>query len=245
MKKTLTVISVVAAHLCVASGQDLSWTFQWGANRYGLIFEATNLSSGAKGAIRGDMEHVLSYVPKNETEFYIFKAGDSYYGEYVGRISWPNDQGVKPFPLSVYSVFGNTNYYHVSESESAEYLAGIALTNQYREAVAAVPGWIAAKNGATTNTMSCAEYVDGFWFEDLERVATTNDLSPRDYLEGIAEFQNWQSCLPVSILDFEQFSENGSTRLALKVRNRNVMSGSIVTMGAIYVDGKWRNVGSK
>ena len=122
---------------------------------------------------------------------------------------------------------------------------GIALTNQYSEAVAAIPSWIALKNSATTNTMNCAEYVDGFWFFDLDRVATTNDLSPRDYLDGIAEFQNWQTCFPVSVLDFEQVSESGSTRLALKVRNRNVVSGSIVTMGAIYVDGKWRNVALK
>ena len=245
MKRTLAIISVMAMHLCAASGQDLSWTFQWEANRYGLIFEDTNLVAGVKDAIRSDIELVLSHVPKHETELYTLKDGDSYYGEYIGRISWPNNKGMKPFPLNVYSVFGGTKYYHVSESKSAEYLVGIALTNQYSEAVSAVPVWIAMMNGATTNTMSCADYVTGVWFVDIERVATTNDLSSRDYLEGIVELQEWPICLPVSVLDFEQYSKSGNTWLALKVRNREITSGDIVTMPAIYVDGKWRNVGSK
>ena len=227
MRKLIILLSF--APLFASFGQDLSWTFQWGADRYGLLFDVTNLSASAKGAIRGDMEHVLSYVQKSETEFYTFEVDDSYYGEYIGRISWPNGAGgVKPFPLSVYSVFGGTNYYHVSESRNTEYLAGIALTNQYREAVAAVPGWIAVMNSATTNTMSCAEYVDYVWFEDLERVATTNDLTASDYLDGVAQFQKWPICLPVSILDFAQVSENGNMRLALDVRHRNAVSGAIV-----------------
>ena len=245
MKKTLAIIIIVAVHLCVASGQDLSWTFQWGTNRYGLLFDATNLSASAKGAIRDDIELLLSYMPQNETEIYILKSGDSYYGEYVGRISWPNRKGMKPFPLSVYSVFGNTNYYHVSESRSVEYLAGIALTNQYRKAVTAIPGWFSQRASASTNTMSCAEYVDCVWFFDLERVATTNDLTASDYVKGLAEWQAWPVCPLVSILDFEQYSKDGNSRLMLGMRHRNVVSGSIVSSPAIYVEGKWRYVGSK
>ena len=48
-----------------------------------------------------------------------------------------------------------------------------------------------------------------------------------------------------AILDFEQYSKDANNRLILKMRHRNAVSGSIVTSGAIYVDGKWRYIGSK
>ena len=245
MKRTLAIISIITMHLCVASGQDLSWTFQWDADRYGLIFENTNLVASVKDAICGDLELVLSHIPKNETENCMFVPSNAYYGKYVGYTSLRSGAGMKPFPLGVYSVLGGTNYYHMNEEKCVAYLTGIALTNQYREAVAMVSGWMAMVASAATNTMSCAEYVDCVWFGDLGRVATTNDLSPRDYVDGIAD---WQACPvtpPVSVLDFGQISKNGNTQLVWGVKHYNPMSKNIVIAPAIHVEGKWRYIGSK
>ena len=75
MRKLIILLSL--APLFASFGQDLFWTFQWGSDRYGLIFADINLSASVKGAIRSDIELVLSFVPKNETEFYTFEVGVS------------------------------------------------------------------------------------------------------------------------------------------------------------------------
>lgn len=44
-RKALAIVSAMAAHLCVASGQDLFWTFQWNAPSYCLLFEDAGFAS--------------------------------------------------------------------------------------------------------------------------------------------------------------------------------------------------------
>ena len=62
------------------------------------------------------------------------------------------------------------------------------------------------------------------------------NVSPRDYLDGIAEWQAWPIISPVSVLDFSQISKNGNAQLIWKVRSRDSVSGDIVTMPAIHVE---------
>jgi hypothetical protein len=68
MKMKMMVIIMTAFAGGITQAQDWSWTFQRWGTTCGLLFEATNLTTSAKAAIRDDIAKVYATVPTSLQE---------------------------------------------------------------------------------------------------------------------------------------------------------------------------------
>lgn len=142
MKNQLAIILLlVSASTSYSQVPDLSWTFQWETNTYGLLFEDTNLTAMVKGAIRDDVQGVLAYNPTTNAFFHSLTASDPQYGIYAGRMTLDDAATPSEFP-SLYKVLGGTNYFAVANSSSSNYTAKIVLTNQQQVAIGGLSNFL-------------------------------------------------------------------------------------------------------
>ena len=252
MKRTLAIISVMAAYLCTAaSGQDLSWTFQWEASRYGLVFEDTNLVASVKNAIRDDIAYALSLIPSTNVTFEALTPTSSNYGKYAGFVTFSHSTPINYCDgiLCYYKSSGGQTVFQLDPEACTNYAAAIALTNQYASAMTALSNRLQqAMIGYDVAAMTLAEKRDFFWNPPLmEKIETMeggrfeqflNDSIPdvNDPIHGVWPFP--------SILRFKMSSgliKGGNPpMLSCDVIGGNLDTGDIDTFTLVYVDGVWR-----
>lgn len=165
MKKMMIVILTTILTDGVAQAQDWSWTFQRWGTTCGLLFEATNLTTSVKAAIRDDIAKVYAAVTtSNNLTTTIYTPDDSEYGTFVGYDMLEGEEGM-PDELGEwdYNVHNGNRYFHVKTELSERYLQQIALTNQYKTAVKNLGSFLATVNSVTTNKLNTTKYIQLWW----------------------------------------------------------------------------------
>jgi hypothetical protein len=240
MKKSVFSLLMFAPILFL-SAQDLSWTFQWDNVTHGLLFEDTNLTVSAKAAIRDDIQLILSYNPSSNVIYYVFPSTSSYYGQFTGRMTIEHNRLTPPdFSFSLYDVYGGTNYFMINEKMCINYLAKIALTNQYVMAMNNCSNFLYMLSTVTTNNMSHAEYLETAWSISSDRMPTLADIDEREYRNGIKIWQNFSVGSLISVLDFSQEPSYGKNWFIWKMRFKAKDDAVVVTQWAAFINGRWR-----
>ena len=203
MKNLLWVYLFCICHSALAD--DWSWTFKWGANYYGLLFEDVNLGVPVRRVIRDDLERVVSspFLSSAATVTCTVENGA------VGFTGYVSVDGVfKGMPDSLgfeqYTEYSGTNFLHVSSELSEKYLEKIALTNACLTQVSSMSNFVHSVTNifsGTIDTTVRAELAAKFWVASEKRVWNVSYMSEKSDTE-IAEIFSYRF-LPISILDFE------------------------------------------
>lgn len=219
MKKAPLVI--IACVCRVASAQDWSWTFQWGTNSYGLLFENANLETPVRCVIRDDLERALSTpLLSSESSVTCTTANGSGNG-FTGYVSLGGVFKGIPDGLEFvrYTEHSGTNFFHVSPKLSAKYVEKIALTNAYFNQVLNMSNFFHSVSNlfnGTVNPLTRAELATKFWVASENRIWSASDISGKtdSEIEGIFSYR----FLPPSLLDFETRELYGTNYLWCNAR---------------------------
>ena len=243
MKHQLAFISLlVSASVSYSQLPDLSWTFQWETNSYGLLFEDTNLTALVKASIRDDVQGVLAYNPATNAFFHSMTASDPQYGVYAGRMTLDDATMPSDFPLSLYKVFGGTNYFAVAISSSSNYTAKIALTNQQQVAISGLSNFLFTVENMTSSNTTIQAFQQKWWHPLQERIYTPEDVDADSIAKHIDAFGCLYYYYP-SVLSFEFRSENGKTWLGCKVWTRKKSDlKKHLKLDLVYGGDQWRFV---
>ncbi len=243
MKNQLAIILLlVSASTSYSQVPDLSWTFQWETNTYGLLFEDTNLTAMVKGAIRDDVQGVLAYNPTTNAFFHSLTASDPQYNIYAGRMTLDDAATHSEFPLSLYKVLGGTNYFAVTISSSSNYTAKIVLTNQQQVAISGLSNFLVTAQNMTTSNTTIQAFQQKWWHPLQERIYTPEDVDADAIAKHINAFGGLYYYYP-SVLSFEFRSENGKTWFGCKVWTRNKSDlKKHLELDLVYGGDQWRFV---
>lgn len=240
------ILSMVAGAIGNAYAQsgspDLSWTFQWGNQCYGLLFEDDGLTPDIKAAIRDDVQGGLSYNPVTNATFKVLSPGDSQYGAYDGRMTLSNAMLPSGFPLSLYKAVGGMNYFAVAIVAGSNYVAKIALTNQQNVAISGLSNFLFSVQNMTTGNTTVAEFQQKWWHPLKESVYVPREPDPDSVLGYIAMFGGLYYAYP-SILSFETVSDSGKSWFGSKIWTwRKNGARDALEMDVVYGGGEWRFV---
>jgi len=228
---------------------DLSWTFQWGTNASGVVFEDTSLTASVKAAIRDDIKRVYQFNPQSNATFRLYVLGDEEHGKYTGTFGFekttacPNEiRGLD------YCVYGGTNFYAVTESISSAYAEKIALTNQHPMIMGSLSNFLHTANHVTVGKTTPTEFVPMWWLLKKGRVAELADDTPEGLQEGIQSMSEARHyCLSLLSLWEKPPSDWGVPSekplvVGCTVTTVSKTDGYKIDMEAVYKKGKWRFV---
>jgi len=237
MKKLLPLLTLPL----VVMADDWSWTFKWGTNDVGVVFENTNLTASVKSAIRDDFAYVLSYNIPSTAKFEVGIDTDS--GKYAGRLVLDEEATPDKFPAAFFQTHNGTNYFAITHEDSTNYLAQIALTNQYRAAISGLSNFVHTINHATTGNLSRVALVNMYWNLSEDRVLTVDDISERAYLNLLqsdrGDIKGYTYVVP-SILDLAYCEVEGKMWFMGVLRVRSKLNGRALEQYCAYRKGKWR-----
>jgi hypothetical protein len=217
--KKLFLIAFIGVYNA-ASAQDWSWTFQWGSNRYGILFEDANLENAARCVIKDDLERTLSspFLSSGSTLTYTVSPNADGFTGYVSL------GGIfKGFPDGLdfirYTEHSGTNFFHVPLQLSQKYCEKVVLTNAYSIQSSNLGNFfhsVSNMPAGTINASTRTNLAAKFWVASENRIWTASDLSSKSD-EEIAEIISYRF-LPTSILDFETKQLYGTNRLWCNAR---------------------------
>ena len=251
---TLTFTTILAGGITQA--QDWSWTFQRWGDTCGLLFEATNLTTSVKGAIRDDVAKAYAAVTSsNNLSTTVYAPNEPEYGRFVGHDSLEGEEGM-PRDLSGwdYKLHNGNRYFFVKESLSTNYLAKIALTNQHQAAIGSLSNFLATANSTTTNNLNVAEYVQMWWsMEQKKPLSLTFSMYKDEVLffpseEEVRKFCDYfngrYEVIVPTILAFKQDAQKYEGVLYCEPVYRKRSDGSYerLPIPLAYCQGKWRLV---
>jgi hypothetical protein len=220
---------------------ELSWTFQWGSSRYGLLFENTSLAAEVKTAIRDDVQNILSYNPHAGATFHTLSAGDSGYGVYAGWMTLSDGMVPNDFPLFFYKMFSGTNYFVVGSVSGANYITQIALTNQQCAAINSLSNFLYTVQNMTTNNTTVAGFKQKWWNPLKEDVYDPQEPDA-PLVKYIATYGEMYYFYP-SILSFENVTCEGQSWFGCKVWiKRKTDATDVLQMDLVFGGGEWRFV---
>jgi hypothetical protein len=218
MKRLFLIVFICVYN--TASAQAGSLTFQWGSNRYGLLFEDANLENSTRCVIRDDLERMLSspFLSSGSTITYTVPPDANGFTGYVSL------GGIfKGFPDGLdfvrYTEHSGTNFFHVPLQLSQKYCEKIALTNAYPIQSSDLNNFFHSVSNILTDTINASTRTNlavKFWVASENRIWTASDLSSKSD-EEIAEILSYRF-LPTSILDFESRQLYGTNRLWCNAR---------------------------
>lgn len=227
---------------------DLSWSFQWGEERFGLLFEDTNLTTSAKAAIRDDIQLVYSYNPSTNVTYRVYQNGDSKFGQYTGKMClsgrWVCPQRLNSWD---YKIYGGTNYFCVTPEDSARYLLKIALTNQFYTQVVGLSNFLYTVKTMTTNNITQTTFAQMFWIHDSGRCAQVADMGSSENINANIQFWASGTYYLSSLLQYWDETEGAYASFGCTVNVyypstswRNERDTNPEKL--IYKDGQWRFV---
>jgi hypothetical protein len=223
MKHTLVslcAVFIVAFAQAQTLPPDLSWTFQWENASYGLVFENTNLTTSVRSAIRDDIQQVYSYNPSSNIAYRIYQPEDTdKYGKYTGhmhlRENWTCPSGLSGWD---YKIYGGINYFFIGAEVSANYIAKIALTNQYHTEIANLSNFLHTVNNLTTNNITLTAFQQMWWSLATDTVYFPEEPNPDHWATLLRETSEMRFPYP-SILAFEERTDiQGNPLLILSIK---------------------------
>jgi hypothetical protein len=208
MRVTLAAILMGGIAQAQTNSVDWSWTFKWGGDTCGLLFENTNLTASVKAAIRDEVSKVYASVSTNNLYTKIYTPSDPKYGIFVGFVGLQDDFG-GPAELGgwKYILHNGNKYFHVQEKVSAKYLEQIALTNKYKVAVGSLSNFLATVNSTFADSENPADYVKLWWSMEQGKVLSLTGTEPQKHIEIFCEEFNEYEVIVPSILNFKQDAE--------------------------------------
>lgn len=242
--KTFLSIGCVLAFVLSAMSQsvpDLSWTFQWGTNTFGLLFENTNLTVGVKAAIRDDVQTVYNVTPPSNAVYRAYQPGEDEYGKFLGHMYM---QGAYTCPRELsgwsYAAYGGTNFFFVEADVCSNYLAKIALTNQYDVATGSLSNFLTVAQNMTTNNTTTNLFLQKFWLLEQNRVPVPSDDHEMTYPNYIQAWGAKYYFYP-SVLQFNYGNLEGLVVLHAKIHavKKTDPSGRSEVY-VVYKDDQWR-----
>jgi hypothetical protein len=237
----IAAIAVVTASFSEAS-PDLSWTFQWGTNTYGLLFQDTNLTATVQAVIRDDVQGVLAYNPATNAAFSTLTALDPYYGIYAGRLTLEDATIPPDFPLSLYKVIDGTNYFDVAITCSSNYMSKISLTNTQSNAVSAMSNFLATVQSMTSSNTTVQAFQQYWWHPIQNRVYIPEEVDADSITKRIDALGGLYYYCP-SLLSYEVKSEGGQTWLSCEIWTRQKSDlKKYLSIDIVYGGGQWRFV---
>ena len=235
------LFAAIAAHPQTPP-DDWSWTFQWGNQHYGLLFEDVGLTPDIKAAIKDDVQGVLSYNPVTSATFNVLSPKDSRYGAYTGRMTLSDAMVPFGFPLALYKVIGGMNYFAVDVAAGSSYAAKIALTNQQNMAISGLSNFLFSVQNMTTGNTTVAEFQQKWWHPIKESVYVPREPDPDSVVGYIAKFGGLYYAYP-SILSFETVSDGGKSWFGCKIWTwQKNGARDALEMDIVYGGGEWRFV---
>lgn len=195
-----------------------------------------------KVAIRDDVQEILAYNPTTNAVFRSLTASDPQYGVYAGRMTLDDATTPSDFPLSLYKVFGGTNYFAIEISSSSNYIAKISLTNQQQAAISGLSNFLSTAQNMTPSNTTIQAFQLKWWHPLQERIYTPEDVEADSIAKHIDVFGGLYYYYP-SMLSFEFKSENGKTWLGCKVwtRKKNNLK-KYLKLDLVYGGEQWRFV---
>jgi hypothetical protein len=242
--KTLLSTGCVLAFVLSAMSQsvpDLSWKFQWGTNTCGLLFENTNLTVGVKAAIRDDVQTAYYAIPPSNAVYRAYQSGEEEYGKFLGHMYI---QGAYTCPRDLsgwsYAVYGGTNFFFVEADVCSNYLAKIALTNQYDVAIGSLSNFLVAAETMTIANTSTNAFLQKFWHYNSNRIPDISDDPAFKFLDYVQEWGSVYYINP-SILQFEYGSLEGLICLHAEIKTVNKTEpDKRSNVYVVYKDAQWR-----
>lgn len=231
---------------------DLSWTFQWGAVRCGLLFGNAGLPSGVKAAIRDDIERVYQFNPQSNTTSRLYSPGDEKYGQSTGVVWFERTTACPEEIRSLdYRVHGGTNYYFIAESLCSAYAAKAALTNQHHAAMGSLSSFLHSVDHMSAVNTTSAAFAQMWWRFKKGRAGAPDDDTPQSFAEGIQSMgEDRYYCLSLLSVwerapSYWNAPSAGPPIAGCTVKTLPKSGGDNsdeADMDAIYKDGQWRFV---
>ena len=253
MKRSLICFVLLVSKIvwCQVPPPELSWTFQWGTNTYGLLYGDTNLTSGVKAAIRDDIEQTYRHNPQSNTTFRLYLQGEQKYNEYTGLI-WLEKAVACPKEIRTWNfrVYGGTNYLFVSESLCSTYSEKVALTNRQNVAISCLSNFIYSVNHLSASNTTLTAFAQMWWRFKKGRTGALSDDTPQSFMEGIQSMDE-DYYYPSLLYFWERTSAHWNVPSAeppiLGCTIKALPKGKAddfdeVDMDAIFKDGAWRFV---
>jgi len=247
MKKLFMMCSIFP--LLGYTAEDLSWTFQWGTNTVGTLFEDTSLTASVKATIRDDVRRVYQFNPQSNATFRLYVPGDEEYGKYMGVFSFEKETACPKEIRSLdYCVYGGTNYYAITEAISSAYAEKIALTNQYPAVMGSLTNFLHTANHVSVGNTTPAEFVPMWWLLKKGRAVELADDTTDGFNEGIQSMsEDKYYCLSLLSLWKKPPSDWGVLAeeplvVGCTVTSVSKADGYKINMDAVYKKGKWRLV---
>ena len=250
MKRMIAIIACLLVFVC-ARTQGTELTFQWSGQTMGVDFEDTNLTASVKYAIRDDIAYGLSLIPPTNVTFEVLTPTSSGYGKYAGFMTVSHTTPINYCDgiLCYFKNIGGNKVFQLSPAVCSNYVAAIALTNQYASAVTALSNYLhQAEAGYDVANMTLAQKRDFFWNPPLmekieilkggqfEQFLNASIPDVNDPIKGVWPFP--------SILCFKVSSEliagGNQPVLSCKVIGGHLEDDDINTFLLVYIDGFWR-----
>lgn len=231
---------------------DLSWTFQWGDTRHGLLFDDAGMSPEIKTVIRDDLEQVCRLNPHSNAVFHAYAPDDGRYGECTGLV-WIRQPVACPEEVSCwdYRLYGGTNFFIATPELCSKYAGKAALTNRLEDAAATLSNFLHTANLVSVSNTTAAAFADMWWRFKKGRPGMLDDDTAESFADGIRAMGGDRHHQP-SLLFFwerpatywnappETSPTFGCTITAIPKTGGGEMEA--VEMDAVYKGGKWRFV---
>ncbi|MCL1919597.1 MAG: hypothetical protein FWG50_00780 [Kiritimatiellaeota bacterium] len=231
---------------------DLSWTFQWGTNTAGMLFEDAALAMPVKAVIRDDIKRVYQLNPQSNATFRLYLPSEEEHGKYTGVFQFERSMACpKDIHSLDYCIYGGTNYYAITESISTIYSEKIALTNQHHAAIGSLSNFLHTVNHVSVGNTTPVEFAQMWWRFKKGRAGALADDTVESFTEGIQSMsEDRYYCL--SLLSVWERPPSywsvpsakplvvGCTIKALPRAGNGNSDG--IEMDAVYKDGQWRFV---
>lgn len=194
----------------------------------------------------------MSLIPTNDVTFTVFPPNSPDASNYTGRVRIPYTTPINYCGgiLCFYKTIGGNVYWKIGEEASAEYLAAIALTNQYATAMNSFSNFYHNLiTGFDTTGMTLAEKKAFFWNPYLDREeqemgaefepAITDFLSSRPPTLPEWEFPPKPSILAFSKWKYGKVDGLPTPVLLCTAKHWEPVYGR-TTERFVYAAGKWR-----
>jgi hypothetical protein len=238
----LFCIAVVWSTATVVNAQNNgTYTFHWGAEDFGLVFESTNLSVGVKASIAHDIEQGFYRIPVEGSSFLPLPATHPDFGKYTGTLFvtnffayWP-DIFVKQF--GKYQLQNGTNNFIITDTLGTCYQNKISLTNSHAIASTSFSNFFASVSGLTTNTASIILFKQLWWSLLNDSASAWGADNEELVLEELKELTSHNFYYP-SVLEFSGEWRDRSEFICV-VRLIKETTCEITRLGFIFKNGQW------
>lgn len=248
MKTIITVCLLMSVHTALAQTNANPWVFQWGGQSRGILFGTTNLTDSQKGAMRDDIDRVMSNVAVSNTEVFVFSPGHPRYGEADGLMTIPLKGKICPnaFPLAYYKMTNGVFSFVLSDAECSAYAEAVALTNSCSAQILSLSATlIPFTNGFNFANMTILQKRSVIWNPTIQEKLGNDDQAFVELFDSsMPNAPDLLRFFPLSVLSFKMqpLEDGGDALLTCTVLGESFFEGSRKYESSlfVYVNGGWK-----